>query len=176
MSVLRGLPVGRTIRMMALRLAATRNRPAPSSAPAAAGSAATTPACRCSCSPRRAPERPAAWPPTLTYLPDGDRHFVAAANAGAPASPAWYHNLVANPGVTVEVGRDVRWHRGRRRRRGAARTTRPGMPPDGAVDAHGTGDLASFYINGGFRLNLFRGNMTSACCMIHSAYDWIVPA
>jgi len=40
----------------------------------------------------------------LTYLPDGDRYVVAAANAGAPASPAWYYNLVANPGVTVEVG------------------------------------------------------------------------
>ncbi len=23
---------------------------------------------------------------------------------GAPKSPAWYHNLVANPGVTLEVG------------------------------------------------------------------------
>jgi deazaflavin-dependent oxidoreductase (nitroreductase family) len=40
----------------------------------------------------------------LTYLPDGDRYVVAAANAGAPAGPAWYRNLAANPGVTVEVG------------------------------------------------------------------------
>jgi deazaflavin-dependent oxidoreductase (nitroreductase family) len=40
----------------------------------------------------------------LTYLADGDRYVVAAAGAGTPASPAWYHNVVANPDVTVEVG------------------------------------------------------------------------
>jgi deazaflavin-dependent oxidoreductase (nitroreductase family) len=43
----------------------------------------------------------------LTYLPDGGRYVVAAANAGAHANPAWYHNLVANPEVTVEVGRET---------------------------------------------------------------------
>jgi deazaflavin-dependent oxidoreductase (nitroreductase family) len=34
---------------------------------------------------------------------DGDRLLVIASNAGAPAHPDWYHNLVANPAVTVEV-------------------------------------------------------------------------
>jgi deazaflavin-dependent oxidoreductase (nitroreductase family) len=43
----------------------------------------------------------------LTYLPDGGRYVVAAAGGGTPASPAWYHNVVANPGVTVEVGEET---------------------------------------------------------------------
>jgi deazaflavin-dependent oxidoreductase (nitroreductase family) len=38
------------------------------------------------------------------YLPDGDRVLVIASNAGAPNHPAWYHNLLANPQVTVEIG------------------------------------------------------------------------
>ncbi|MGH2484875.1 MAG: nitroreductase family deazaflavin-dependent oxidoreductase [Ktedonobacterales bacterium] len=40
----------------------------------------------------------------LGYGMDGDRFVVAAANAGAPAHPDWYYNLVAHPLVTVEVG------------------------------------------------------------------------
>jgi deazaflavin-dependent oxidoreductase (nitroreductase family) len=40
----------------------------------------------------------------VMYLPDGDRMLVFASKAGAPTNPAWYHNLVANPEVTVEVG------------------------------------------------------------------------
>jgi deazaflavin-dependent oxidoreductase (nitroreductase family) len=42
----------------------------------------------------------------LVYLPDGDRYVVFASKAGAPTNPDWYHNLVANPKVTVEVGAD----------------------------------------------------------------------
>ncbi|AZQ35691.1 nitroreductase family deazaflavin-dependent oxidoreductase [Streptomyces cyaneochromogenes] len=39
------------------------------------------------------------------YLPDGgDRVLVIASAAGAPSHPAWFHNLVANPQVTVESG------------------------------------------------------------------------
>ncbi|MEV6880104.1 nitroreductase family deazaflavin-dependent oxidoreductase [Amycolatopsis sp. NPDC051128] len=40
----------------------------------------------------------------LVYTRDGDRFVVAASMGGAPNNPAWYHNLVANPKVTVEVG------------------------------------------------------------------------
>jgi deazaflavin-dependent oxidoreductase (nitroreductase family) len=40
----------------------------------------------------------------LVYLPDGDRIVVFASKAGAPTNPDWYHNLRANPLVTVEVG------------------------------------------------------------------------
>ncbi|GAC1349588.1 MAG: nitroreductase family deazaflavin-dependent oxidoreductase [Ktedonobacteraceae bacterium] len=41
--------------------------------------------------------------PTM-YLPDGDRLVVFASKGGAPTHPDWYHNLVARPQVTVEVG------------------------------------------------------------------------
>jgi deazaflavin-dependent oxidoreductase (nitroreductase family) len=40
----------------------------------------------------------------LVYTTDGDRIVVIASFAGAPKSPAWYNNLVANPEATVEVG------------------------------------------------------------------------
>lgn len=40
----------------------------------------------------------------VMYLPDGDAQYVFASMAGAPTSPAWYHNLLANPRVTVELG------------------------------------------------------------------------
>lgn len=35
---------------------------------------------------------------------DNGRVFVVASKAGAPKHPAWYHNLRANPSVTVELG------------------------------------------------------------------------
>lgn len=38
------------------------------------------------------------------YLPDGDQVLVIASAGGAPHHPAWYHNLVAHPEVTVEDG------------------------------------------------------------------------
>jgi deazaflavin-dependent oxidoreductase (nitroreductase family) len=41
--------------------------------------------------------------PLMSRSEDG-RLFVFASMGGAPKSPAWYHNLVANPNVTVEVG------------------------------------------------------------------------
>jgi deazaflavin-dependent oxidoreductase (nitroreductase family) len=40
----------------------------------------------------------------IMYLADGERLAVFATKAGAPTNPAWYHNLVANPRATVEVG------------------------------------------------------------------------
>lgn len=42
----------------------------------------------------------------LMYLPDGDRWIVFASKGGAPTSPDWYHNLVANPQLRIEVGTD----------------------------------------------------------------------
>lgn len=42
-----------------------------------------------------------------TYLRDGDRLLIFASNAGAPKHPAWYHNLRANPRVTIEMGDDT---------------------------------------------------------------------
>jgi deazaflavin-dependent oxidoreductase (nitroreductase family) len=43
----------------------------------------------------------------LAYQPDGDRIYVFGSFAGGPRHPAWYHNLVANPDVTVEVGTET---------------------------------------------------------------------
>ena len=40
----------------------------------------------------------------MMYIPNGDRLIVIASNIGAPKHPDWYHNLVAHPEVTVEVG------------------------------------------------------------------------
>ena len=40
----------------------------------------------------------------LVYLPDDDRLLIFASKGGAPTNPDWYHNLVAHPKVTVEVG------------------------------------------------------------------------
>lgn len=39
----------------------------------------------------------------VVYTTDGDRLVVIASKGGAPTNPDWYHNLVANPLVTVEV-------------------------------------------------------------------------
>jgi deazaflavin-dependent oxidoreductase (nitroreductase family) len=40
----------------------------------------------------------------LVPLVDGESMFVFASAAGAPNNPDWYHNLVENPQVTVELG------------------------------------------------------------------------
>ena len=38
----------------------------------------------------------------LGYLTDGDRYVIVASNGGSPTNPDWYHNLKANPRVSVE--------------------------------------------------------------------------
>jgi len=43
----------------------------------------------------------------VTYHLDGDRLVIAASKSGAPTNPAWYHNLVANPEVTLEVDNEA---------------------------------------------------------------------
>ena len=43
----------------------------------------------------------------MAYLPDGDRLIVWASNGGSPRNPDWYHNLLAHPQVTVEVGTET---------------------------------------------------------------------
>ena len=43
----------------------------------------------------------------LTYVPDSGRYIVTAGNVGSDRHPAWYHNLAANPDVTVEVGTEA---------------------------------------------------------------------
>ena len=46
------------------------------------------------------------WNP-LAYSMDGDRYIIVASKGGAPTSPDWYHNLVANASAVIEVGNDV---------------------------------------------------------------------
>jgi deazaflavin-dependent oxidoreductase (nitroreductase family) len=41
------------------------------------------------------------------YLEDDGRYVVFASKGGAPDNPAWYHNLLANPEISIEVGSDT---------------------------------------------------------------------
>lgn len=43
----------------------------------------------------------------LVYTTDGDRIVIIASKGGAPTSPDWYHNLVANPAATIELGHET---------------------------------------------------------------------
>lgn len=43
----------------------------------------------------------------VMYLPDGERLIIFASKAGAATNPDWYHNLVAHPDATVEVGSET---------------------------------------------------------------------
>ena len=43
----------------------------------------------------------------LAYLPVGDSFAIFASKGGGPTNPDWYHNLVAHPGVSIEVGTET---------------------------------------------------------------------
>ncbi|MSQ40014.1 MAG: nitroreductase family deazaflavin-dependent oxidoreductase [Chloroflexi bacterium] len=49
----------------------------------------------------------------LTYLPDGKRIVVTASNYGREGHPAWYHNIEAEPSVTIIYKRFRRPYRAR---------------------------------------------------------------
>ena len=40
----------------------------------------------------------------VAYSLDGDRIVIIASKGGAPTNPDWYHNILAHPDVTVELG------------------------------------------------------------------------
>jgi deazaflavin-dependent oxidoreductase (nitroreductase family) len=40
----------------------------------------------------------------VMYLREGDRVYIFASKGGHPTNPDWYHNLLAHPEVTVEIG------------------------------------------------------------------------
>jgi deazaflavin-dependent oxidoreductase (nitroreductase family) len=40
----------------------------------------------------------------LGYVPDGENLVVVASKGGYPSNPAWFHNLMANPDTSVQVG------------------------------------------------------------------------
>ena len=50
----------------------------------------------------------------LLYMPDGERLVIVASKGGTDKHPAWFHNIMATPETTVEVGRDTRRVRARR--------------------------------------------------------------
>jgi deazaflavin-dependent oxidoreductase (nitroreductase family) len=43
----------------------------------------------------------------LAYFADGDRYVIVASKGGAPTNPDWYHNLLANPMASVELGTET---------------------------------------------------------------------
>ena len=43
----------------------------------------------------------------VAYFTDGDGIFVIASAAGSSRHPAWYHNLVVQPELTVELGTET---------------------------------------------------------------------
>lgn len=43
----------------------------------------------------------------MMYLDLDGRRYVFASKAGADSHPDWYHNLLANPSVTVEAGTEI---------------------------------------------------------------------
>ena len=43
----------------------------------------------------------------LAYQSDEGRYVIFASKAGAPTNPDWYHNLIADPNVSIEVGSDT---------------------------------------------------------------------
>ena len=49
----------------------------------------------------------------LMYHRDGDVVVVVASKAGQPTNPAWFHNLVAHPDTTIQLGGEVREVRAR---------------------------------------------------------------
>jgi F420H(2)-dependent quinone reductase len=49
----------------------------------------------------------------LMYHVDGEAIAVVASKAGRPTNPAWFHNLMANPETTVQIGTEVRAVRAR---------------------------------------------------------------
>jgi deazaflavin-dependent oxidoreductase (nitroreductase family) len=44
--------------------------------------------------------------PVAYQVVDGG-YAIFASKAGAPDNPAWYHNLIANPKATIEIGTDT---------------------------------------------------------------------
>jgi deazaflavin-dependent oxidoreductase (nitroreductase family) len=44
----------------------------------------------------------------LLYFRDGDDVAIVASKGGFPKHPAWFHNLLANPETTVQIGSERR--------------------------------------------------------------------
>ena len=57
----------------------------------------------------------------LLYVRDGEDLVIVASKGGFPKHPAWFHNLMANPDTTVQVGSEHRSGPRPRRQAGGAR-------------------------------------------------------
>ncbi len=44
----------------------------------------------------------------LLYVEDGSNLVIVASKGGFPKHPAWFHNLIANPDTSVQVGSERR--------------------------------------------------------------------
>ncbi|EFH85139.1 hypothetical protein Krac_6299 [Ktedonobacter racemifer DSM 44963] len=42
---------------------------------------------------------------TLQYMPDGANFVIVASNNGQDRHPGWYHNVLSNPHVHIQIGR-----------------------------------------------------------------------
>jgi deazaflavin-dependent oxidoreductase (nitroreductase family) len=49
----------------------------------------------------------------MMYQEVGDHYAVFASKAGAPTNPDWFHNVVAHPEATIEIGTETRSVRAR---------------------------------------------------------------
>jgi deazaflavin-dependent oxidoreductase (nitroreductase family) len=49
----------------------------------------------------------------MMYQAVGDNYAVFASKGGAPTNPDWYHNLLAHPDATIEVGTEIKRVRAR---------------------------------------------------------------
>ena len=78
------------------------------------GSAATSRGRRSFCSTRPGPKSGEERVHPMMYQDLGDGSVaVFASKAGAPDNRAWFHNIVANPDVSAEIGADTRTFRAR---------------------------------------------------------------
>src|SRR5437879_12275142 len=58
----------------------------------------------------------------LAFTRSGEHYVVIASKGGSPSHPDWYHNLVSNPTVTVEVGGETFQARARKAAGGESAT------------------------------------------------------
>lgn len=49
----------------------------------------------------------------LVYVEDGEDVVLVASKGGHPRNPAWFHNLLANPETTIQIGSERRRVRAR---------------------------------------------------------------
>jgi deazaflavin-dependent oxidoreductase (nitroreductase family) len=75
----------------------------------------------------------------LLYIRDGEDLVIVASKGGFPKNPAWYHNLMANPDTTVQVGS----HRMRVHARTASPQERERLWPLCVKAYHGYEDYAA---------------------------------